>query len=78
MVTPVGHSALDQVTTPDEMAEIMKVKWQAGLDGGILVANPVPQAREIPADEIATAIEAALAAADAEGVSGKDVTPFCA
>lgn len=71
-----GIPLYDQVTTPDEMAEIMKVKWQAGLAGGLLIANPVPHRYEIPADEIATAIDTALAAAEAADVSGKDVTPF--
>jgi pseudouridylate synthase len=36
----------------------------------------VPQADEISSTEIAELIEAALARADAAGVSGKAVTPF--
>lgn len=44
--------------------------------GGMLVANPVPAAEEIPAAEMSVHIEAAIAAATAAGVSAKAVTPF--
>lgn len=44
--------------------------------GGMLVANPVPEAAEIPAAELAAIIERAQAEAGAAGVRGKDVTPF--
>jgi len=40
------------------------------------VANPIPEASEIPASEIRPAIEAALVEAGKAGVSGKAVTPF--
>jgi len=42
----------------------------------VSVANPIPVADEIPAHEIARAIDAALAELDALGVTGQDVTPF--
>ena len=44
--------------------------------GGMLVANPVPAAAEIPAAEMAVTIGRAQADAAAAGVRGKDVTPF--
>ena len=47
-----------------------------GLDGGMLVANPVPAEAEIPAAEIAGHIDAALREAAAKGITGKAVTPF--
>jgi len=40
------------------------------------VANPIPEADEIPSDEIEPVIDAALAAADRLGIRGKDITPF--
>ncbi len=43
---------------------------------GTLIANPVDAADEIPAGEIGAHIEAAVAAARATGITGKDVTPF--
>ncbi|GEP07211.1 pseudouridine-5'-phosphate glycosidase [Methylobacterium oxalidis] len=65
-----------RLDTPEAVAELVRTKEALGLGGGVLIANPVPQADEIPAAEIAGLIEAALAQADAAGVSGKAVTPF--
>ena len=71
-----GHPVDDRVETAAEIARIMAVKWQSGLAGGLLVANPVPHDAEIPAQQIAGLIEAALKAAHDQGITGKAVTPF--
>lgn len=65
-----------RLDSPDAMADLIRTKEALGLDGGVLVANPVPSADEIPADEMKTFIEAAVAEAKARGVVGKAVTPF--
>jgi pseudouridine-5'-phosphate glycosidase len=52
------------------------MRIRLGVDGGMLVANPVPEANEIPRAEMESYIEAALQRADAQGISGKEVTPF--
>ncbi len=44
--------------------------------GGMLVANPVPAEAEIPADEMAAFIDAAIADAATAGVTGKALTPY--
>jgi pseudouridine-5'-phosphate glycosidase len=62
--------------TPQELAAIMRSKWDLGLEGAVVVANPIPEADEIPASEIEPVITAALAEADRLGIRGKDVTPF--
>ena len=62
--------------TPEEAAEILRTKWQLGLEGGVVVANPIPAEHALPADEINKAIEAALAEAEKQGIKGKDATPF--
>ena len=49
--------------------------WASGLDGGIVVAHPIPE-DEIPAAEIGAVIDQALADLDALGIGGKDVTPY--
>lgn len=59
-----------------EIAEVMQTKWKLGLGGGLVIANPIPAAAEIPAAEIAGHIETALAEAEAQGIQGKEVTPF--
>jgi pseudouridine-5'-phosphate glycosidase len=65
-----------RVDTPDEVAQVWLAKQKLGLIGGLLVAVPVPSEVELAASEAERAIEAALAAADAQGVRGKAVTPF--
>ena len=44
--------------------------------GGVVVANPVPAAAEMPAEVYEPALAAALAAVEAAGIRGRDVTPF--
>jgi pseudouridine-5'-phosphate glycosidase len=65
-----------RVDRPEEMADLMRAKWDMGLRGGIVVANPIPAEFEIPAAEITPMIENAVAEAEAEKIEGKDVTPF--
>jgi len=60
----------------EEVAAIMNTKWRLGLEGGIVVANPVPEAYEIPFQEMSGFIDRALAMADEEKVKGKALTPF--
>jgi len=59
-----------------EIAAVMDCKWELGLGGGLVIANPIPAEAEIPAEQIAAQIETALREAAGEGVQGKDVTPF--
>lgn len=61
---------------PDSIARLYRTRQTLGLDGGLLVANPVPEADEIPAEVMAGHIVAAQADAERSGVSGKDVTPY--
>ena len=54
----------------------MHAKRNMGLKGGVVVANPIPVDAEIPVHEIAPAIDAAVAKAAAQGIIGKELTPF--
>lgn len=47
-----------------------------GLPQGLLVAAPVPAEDELPAAEVEPLIARAVAEAEAQGVTGKAVTPF--
>ena len=71
-----GHKVPMRCNTPQELAAMMHAKWNMKLNGGIVVANPIPQSAEIPASEIAPTIEKAIAEASELGVHGKNVTPF--
>ena len=71
-----GHPAPMRVDTAAEVASVMRHKWGLGLAGGVVVANPIPEADEIPADEIGAIIEQALADMESHGIRGKDATPY--
>ena len=71
-----GYRAPLRVNTAEEVARILHTKWELGLNGGVLVANPIPAAAEIPATEIDPIITAALADMESLGINGKDATPF--
>ena len=64
---------LDEV---DEIAAMIKTKWQLGMNGAVLVANPVPHGEGIDSDEMEIYIEKALKEANKKKIGGKEVTPF--
>ncbi|MAQ82498.1 MAG: pseudouridine-5-phosphate glycosidase [Maritimibacter sp.] len=71
-----GLTAPLRLDSAAAIAAAQLARTELGLTGGQLIANPIPVADEIPAAEMAKAIEQATAEADAQGVSGKAVTPF--
>jgi pseudouridine-5'-phosphate glycosidase len=64
------------VESAEEAASIIRARREMGLDGGVVVANPIPAEHEIAPPVLEGWIETALSDAEAAGVSGKDVTPF--
>ncbi|HSK38943.1 MAG TPA: pseudouridine-5'-phosphate glycosidase [Arenibaculum sp.] len=62
--------------TPDEVARILHAKWQLGLEGGVVVANPIPPEAALDPVLVGKAIASAQADAEAGHVAGKDLTPF--
>ncbi len=61
---------------PDEVARLLRAQQALGLPAGAVIANPIPRDAEIPAAELAPAIEAACREAERSGIVGKQVTPF--
>lgn len=59
-----------------EIAEMIKIKWELGLKGGVIIANPIPDEYSMDKIMIDNAIEEALKKADETGIKGKEVTPF--
>lgn len=59
-----------------DLAAAVEAHFRLGLGTGVLVANPVPGADEMPRDLYDQALQAALADMKAEGVRGRAVTPF--
>jgi len=71
-----GFTADFQLDTAEEQARFIRTKWQLGLQGGVVLSNPVPQDAAMESDEIGAIIAQALDEAEAQGVKGKAVTPF--
>ncbi|HWJ95093.1 MAG TPA: pseudouridine-5'-phosphate glycosidase [Telluria sp.] len=71
-----GFKADFQIDSPAEQAAFIHTKWALGLNGGVVVSNPVPEASAMPKDEIDRITGQALREAGEQGVSGKAVTPF--
>ena len=65
-----------QLDTAQAIAEVMHAKWAMGLKGGLVVANPIPQAFAMPRAAIDAAVEQALQELKAQGIGGKESTPF--
>jgi pseudouridine-5'-phosphate glycosidase len=59
-----------------DIALALHTKWALGLEGGMVIANPIPEAYAMPKEAIAQAVETALNEADAQGIVGKESTPF--
>jgi pseudouridine-5'-phosphate glycosidase len=71
-----GLPAPLRMDEPAAIARAHRLRAALGLEGGQLIANPIPQEAEIPRAEMAPLVDQAVAAADAAGVRGKAVTPF--
>lgn len=65
-----------KVDSPEEIARALKAKWDLGLNGGMVVANPIEEQYQMDYDTITEAIEVALKEADEKGIHGKESTPF--
>jgi len=65
-----------RLDTAEEVASVMAAKWDLGLDGGLIIANPVPAEAEFPYEEIELVTQQALNEAKEKGITGKNVTPF--
>jgi pseudouridine-5'-phosphate glycosidase len=62
--------------TPEEVGTLMDTKWKLGLNGGMIIANPVPESDALDHKEIEAVILQALSEAKENNIAGKKVTPF--
>ena len=60
----------------EEVAKIMKTKWDLGLKGGLVIGNPIPDEYALDYNEMEAVINKAIALADEKGIRGKNITPF--
>jgi pseudouridine-5'-phosphate glycosidase len=71
-----GYGVDFRLDTPEEVATLMDTKWKLGLNGGLVIANPVREADALDHREIEAVIVTALQEAKEKGITGKKVTPF--
>ncbi len=64
------------VNSPEEFANILKSKWDLGLNGGVVIANPIPEEYAMDFNTITNAINEAIKEEKALGIKGKASTPF--
>ena len=65
-----------RIDTPEELAKAFKAKLDMGLQGGMLVTNPIPEEYSMDPERINQAIDQAIKECNARGIKGKDTTPF--
>ena len=71
-----GYKVDYKVDTAKDIANILNTKWSLGLEGGVLVCNPIPEEYEMDKDYINKIIDDTVKEAKDKNISGKDVTPF--
>ena len=71
-----GYKAPIRLDTPAEVAEMISVKWELGLKGGVIIGNPIPEEFSMPKEEIDIAINTAIEKSTGLGIEGKNITPF--
>lgn len=71
-----GYKVDYRVDSPAEIANALKVKWNLGLKGGMVIANPIPKEFEMDREYISSVIDEAVESAEKEGVKGKNITPY--
>tara|TARA_R100000365_G_scaffold2845_1_gene8844 strand:- start:8491 stop:9408 length:918 start_codon:yes stop_codon:yes gene_type:complete len=71
-----GYGVDYRLDTPQEVAALIATQAALNMAGGVLVANPIPEADALDADEINGRIAAAIADAERQGVTRKDLTPY--
>lgn len=71
-----GIKAPFRADSPEELASIWKAKNELGIQGGFIVANPIPEAYSMDPKRINAAIDQAIAEMNKLGIHGKETTPY--
>lgn len=65
-----------RVDSVQDLAKTLQTKWELGLQGGVVIANPIPAEFSFSKERIDVVIKQALAEANQKNIKGKEVTPF--
>lgn len=76
MVRGSGFRLTYRMDTPEELAEIMKIKKTMNIPGGVLVVNPVPKEYELDPIRTRKAVDEAMLDVKKNNVMGKAITGY--
>lgn len=62
--------------SPEEIAQALKAKWDLGLQGGMVIANPIKKEDSMDHETITNAIDEAVKEAEILNITGKRITPY--
>lgn len=65
-----------ECATPAEAAAVVRAKWELGMDGGVVIANPIPDEWAMDPARMNAVIDEAVAEAERQHIHGKNITPF--
>ena len=65
-----------RMDSPQEIAQLLKTKWEIPISGGVVIANPIPKEYELEPTFINGIIDQAIMEAEAQGITGKESTPY--
>ena len=71
-----GYAVDYRCDTPEDIATMLKTKWDLNLRGGMVIANPVPEIFALDSGKMEKIINQAHYEASDHGISGKHVTPY--
>lgn len=71
-----GYTSPLRLDSFSEIANLLQTKWSLGLNGSVLIANPINEKDEVPFETMEQYILQAIQQAEMQGVKGKNVTPF--
>ena len=71
-----GFDSPLRLDSPEDIAAMLNLKWQMGLKGSVLIAQPLPTDKEVSHEIIDEHIHLALVEAEKQQIKGKLVTPF--
>ncbi|RED64618.1 pseudouridine-5'-phosphate glycosidase [Cohnella lupini] len=71
-----GYRVDFRLDEPAQVADVLRKKWELGLNGGAVIANPVPVESALLQQDIEGVIQQALSEAKEQNIAGKKVTPF--
>ena len=65
-----------RLDTPEQIVAMLKAKWEIGLNGGVLVTNPIDEEDSLDENIMNKAIDEAIIRMNNLGITGKDTTPY--